>query len=50
MNLDESEIKINKDRTKFEVKYETLSEIIKDITVLSLDYPKDLYRCAYIFI
>ena len=47
LNIDESEIKKNDDGTDFVVNYQKLSEIIKEITIISLDYPKDLYRCAY---
>ena len=47
LNLDESEIKKNKDGSDFTVDYQKLSEIIKKITIISLDYPRDLYRCAY---
>ena len=47
MKLDESEIKLNKDGTKFNVDYEKLRKIIKELTIMSLDYPTDLYKCAY---
>ena len=47
LNADESEIPNNKDGTKFNVDYHKLSEIIKQLTVLSLDYPRDLYKCSY---
>ena len=47
LNLDESEIRKNPDGSDFKVNYEKLSEVIKKITILSLDYPRDLYRCAY---
>ena len=47
LNVDESEIPNNRDGTKFNVDYHKLSEIIKQLTVLSLDYPRDLYTCAY---
>ena len=47
LNLDEDEIKRNKDGTKFNVNYERLKQIIHQITIISLDYPRDLYRCAY---
>ena len=47
LNVDESEIKNNPDGTKFNVDYRKLSEIIQKLTVLSLDYPRDLYKCAY---
>ena len=47
LNLDESEIKKNEDGTDFVVNYQKLSEIIKQMTIMSLDYPRDLYKCAY---
>ena len=47
MHLDENEIKKNKDGTKFIIDYKRLNDIVGRITVMSLDYPKDLYRCAY---
>ena len=47
LKLDESEIKPNKDGTKFNVDYEKLRIMIKQLTIMSLDYPTDLYKCAY---
>ena len=47
LQLDESEIKKNKDGTEFKVNYDRLKSNINQLTILSLDYPKDLYRCAY---
>ena len=47
LNIDESEIKKNDDGTDFVVNYQKLSSIIREMTIISLDYPKDLYRCAY---
>jgi pimeloyl-ACP methyl ester carboxylesterase len=47
LRLDESEIKLNKDGTKFNVDYEKLRKIIKELTIMSLDYPTDLYKCVY---
>ena len=47
LNLDESEIKKNKDGTKFNINYKKFYEIINKITVMSLDYPRDLYTCVY---
>ena len=47
LHLDENEIKPNEDGTKFNVDYHKMAEIIKKMTILSLDYPRDLYRCAY---
>ena len=45
IKLDESEIKKNKDGSKFIVNYERISKIIKLLFIISLDYPKDLYKC-----
>ena len=47
LKLDESEIKPNKDGTKFMVDYETFRKVISELTIMSLDYPRDLYKCAY---
>ena len=47
INLDESEIKKNKDGSKFMINYERIRQIIKLLTIISLDYPEDLYRCVY---
>ena len=47
LNVDESEIRNNKDGSKFNVDYKKLSECIKKLTILSLDYPRDLYKCVY---
>ena len=47
LELDESEIKPNKDGTKFNIDYEKLRKMIKQLTIMSLDYPTDLYKCAY---
>jgi pimeloyl-ACP methyl ester carboxylesterase len=47
LQIEESEIKKNKDGSKFKVDYETLKYKISRLSILSLDYPKDLYRCAY---
>ena len=47
LELDESEIKPNKDGTKFNIDYEKLRKMIKQLTIMSLDYPTDLYQCAY---
>ena len=49
IKLDESEIKKNKDGSKFIVNYERISKIIKLLFIISLDYPKDLYKCIYYF-
>ena len=47
IHLDESEIKNNPDGSKFIIDYPRISKILKELTLLSLDYPKDLYKCAY---
>ena len=47
LQLDESEIKKNEDGSEFKVNYERLKYKINQLTILSLDYPKDLYKCAY---
>ena len=47
IHFDENEIKRNPDGSKFELNYSMISSILKQLTGLSLDYPKDLYKCAY---
>ena len=47
IHLFESEIKNNPDGSKFNVDYPRVSSILKELTSLSLDYPKDLYKCAF---
>ena len=47
LNLDESEIKKNKDGSKFMVDYIKIRMVIKQLTIMALDYPMDLYKCAY---
>ena len=47
IKLDEDEIKKNKDGTKFIVNYKKLLDLIHKIVVMSLEYPKDLYKCVY---
>ena len=49
IKFDESEIKKNKDGSKFIVNYEKISTIIKLLFIISLDYPKDLSKCIYYF-
>ena len=46
-NIDESEIKKNDDGTPFKVDYNKLSRLLSELTILTLDYPRDLYACAY---
>ena len=47
IHFDENEIKRNPDGSKFELNYTMISSFLKQLTGLSLDYPKDLYKCAY---
>ena len=47
LQINESEIKKNKDGSKFKVDYERLKNRISQLYILTLDYPKDLYRCVY---
>ena len=46
-NLDEEEIKKNKDGSKFIVNKEKIKEILSNLAILSLEYPDDLYDCIY---
>lgn len=46
-SVDGSEIKNNPDGSKFNVNIEKISLILRQLAVLSLDYPDDLYKCAY---
>jgi len=46
----DEEIKRNEDGTKFEVNEDKIREILKQLYIISLEYPNDLYECAfYIF-
>ena len=47
VNIDESEIKKNDDGTPFKVDYNKLCQLVSQLTIITLEYPKDLYRCAY---
>ena len=47
LNIIKEEIKRNPDGSEFEVDYAKLKSAIAELTVISLDYPRDLYRCAY---
>ena len=47
IHFDEKEIKKNSDGSTFKIDYPKISSILKKLTGLSLDYPKDLYKCAY---
>ena len=46
-NIDENEIKKNKDGTKFIVDKRKIAKILEKLAILSLDYPDDLYECIY---
>ena len=46
-NIDEDEIKKNKDGTKFIVDKRKIAKILEKLAILSLDYPDDLYECIY---
>jgi len=45
--FDENEIKRNPDGSKFLLDHVKISKLLKQLSILSLDYPKDLYKCAY---
>ena len=47
LNIYKEEIKPNPDGSEFKIDYDTLKSSLNELTVISLDYPKDLYRCAY---
>ena len=47
LNIIKEEIKRNPDGSEFEVDYAKLKSAIAELTVISLDYPRDLYKCAY---
>ena len=47
IHLYESEIKKNPDGSNFTINYPKISQILQKLNILSLDYPKDLYKCAY---
>ena len=47
LNIYKEEIKPNPDGSEFKIDYVTLRKALNELTVASLDYPKDLYRCAY---
>ena len=46
-NIDGSEIKNNPDGSTFMVDVNKISLILRKLAILSLDYPDDLYKCAY---
>ena len=41
------EIKPNPDGSEFQVDYVKLRKSVNQLSVIALDYPRDLYRCAY---
>ena len=47
LNIDKDEIKKNPDGSEFEIDFIKLKAAIAELTVISLDYPSDLYKCAY---
>ena len=47
LNIIKEEIKRNPDGSEFDVDYPKLKSAIAELTVISLDYPRDLYKCAY---
>ena len=47
LNLYKEEIKKNPDGSEFEVDDIKLKSALTELTTISLDYPKDLYKCAY---
>ena len=47
LNLYKEEIKKNPDGSEFEVDDIKLKSTLNELTTISLDYPKDLYKCAY---
>ena len=47
IHIYEKEVKNNPDGSKFNIDYPKISNLLKQLTGLSLDYPKDLYKCAY---
>ena len=47
LKLYTEEIKRNPDGSEFKVDYNKLKAAINELTIISLDYPRDLYKCAY---
>ena len=47
LKLYTEEIKRNPDGSEFKVDYNKLKTAINELTIISLDYPRDLYKCAY---
>ena len=45
--LDEDEIKNNKDGSKFMVNKTKVSELLSKLAIMALDYPDDLNECAF---
>ena len=46
-NIDEEEIKKNKDGSDFKVDKKKVADILEKLAILSLDYPNDIYECIY---
>ena len=46
-NLDEDEIKKNKEGAKFTLNEKKIEEILSNLAIISLEYPDDLYDCIY---
>ena len=47
LNIYKEEIKKNPDGSEFEIDFIKLKSALNELTVISLDYPRDLYKCAY---
>ena len=47
ITIDHKEIKKNPDGSDFKVDEKRLLKALRELTILSLDYPDDLYNCAY---
>ena len=45
--IDKNEIKKNKDGTEFDVNEKRIKDVMGKLGVISLEYPDDLYNCAY---
>ena len=43
----EEDVPKNPDGTDFKINYQKIQNIIKTLSIITLDYPRDLYRCAY---
>lgn len=47
LNIYKEEIKKNPDGSEFDIDFIKLKAALNELTVISLDYPRDLYKCAY---